>query len=519
MLNDYPYLDLEPTRVLNDLLVEPGATVNAYNQINIDRARRSMSLLEIEKDPTLADDIQVDRILSNWKISREEGSKAAGPITIFLSDNTTVSIPRGEVFTAAGLNFVTDTAYVGTSAALQTAADRPIIDLGNGTYSLTIPVEGAEEGSAYKLRRGTQITWTTPVSTYINSSVETDFTGGEDPQTNQDMINQLDNGLAAKAMAGRQNIDALLMDFAPTIKAISSIGMGDPEMLRDSHNIFAIKTGGKTDIYTRTDLKPADVTLTKSCMLVDADQKIFQVLIGREDHPGFYEIAAIVPVGVTNFEGSLEVTQDVRGFDTSEMPYVIPEIYNIVEAAYSRFQTAVVQFKDPTYAGTAVVGDYVDYKVTLTGMPLIDSIQDHIAARRVRNTQGDYLVRAPIPLPVAVSMQIQYVRGDQVVDTAAVREQIVATINAFGFDRGSLPVSLLVDAVQETLPDRAVVKTPVTLTGRIRYPSGEYETFVSTTQLDFPSDPDESTSSRTIGAYTDYDIVAVSVEQVETLPV
>lgn len=519
LLNKYPYLDLEPTRVLNDVLVEPGAAVNAYDEINAEYVRRQTSLLEIEQDPELASDLAVDRILSNFRTSRREGATASGPVTIFLSSNSTISIPAGEIFTAGALSFVAPIAYVGTVGNITTESERPLTDLGNGVWAMTITVEAAEDGAAYNIRQGTQITWTTPVSSYINSRAEADFSGGEDTQTNASLIEELNDGLTAKVMAGRQNIQALIKAFAPTTRAISCIGFGDPEMLRNSHNMFGLKIGGKADIYVRTDSKPYVATFEKSCTLIDEGEKIFQTLIGRDEFPGFYEIAAIRPLSVTNFGGSLEIVQELRSVDLSELSYVLPEIINITEGAYTRYQVVSVQFRDPTADSSLVAGDTAQYQLDLLGLPLIADIQDHIASRGVRTTLGDYLVRAPIPMQITVSMEIQYVMGDQDVDTAAVQKAVVDTINDFGFNRASLPVSLLVDAAQEVLEDRATVKSPVSLSGRLRLPDGTIRNYRTTSQLELPKISEQCASSRTIGIYTDYERVAVSVEQVETLPV
>jgi len=520
LAENYPELDVDPTRVLNDVLVAPSAMITAYNNINMDRARRGMSLYEITKDPTLADDEQVDRILSNWGVERTTGTAAEGNVLLVLTTDSTISINSGERFTTNGLTYLASSAVTGTSGALINLEDRKIVARRDGTYTLSVPVVATDTGSTYLLRKGQQITWETPASTYINSYAESDFTGGTDTQTNEELISELNLGITTPVMAGRQNIYSLIREFYPQIEAVSTIGYGDAEMLRDSHNLFAIKTGGKADIYTKTRVKPETKTFDIECTLLDRYNKIFQLHIIKDIYPGFYFISSIVPTDVDSYLGSLEILQDVRGIDTSDMPYPIPDMEGTIESAYTRFQTAIVQFTDPEADLTdVVVGDKLIYRVGILGMPDVDTIQDYISGRDRRPVQGDYLVKAPVPISVAVSVEIQYVLGDKEVDVDAAKTAIVNAVNDIKFNRPTLSASTIVDVVQDTLEDRATISPTVSMVGNIRYPSGATDLFRSSTQLTIPASAEESTSSRTAIFYTDYSLVDITLKQMEILSV
>jgi hypothetical protein len=517
LLNVYPDMDLQPTRALYDLLVRPGAELNAYNQTNINHYRSASSLQEIVENPDAYTEEDVDRILGNFRIDRDAGAKASGNVTIILSDDLTVSVPEGAIFTGAGLTFYAKSTYISTSGSLTTIFDRPLTQLSDGTWAFTIAVEAENTGEQYDLKQGTDIAWGTPSTGYVSSYVESDFSGGTDEETNKELIQKLDEGLAAKAMAGRVNISALIRESYPTARDISIIGFGDSEMLRDSHNIFGIKTGGKSDIYTRTSSKLVEQTITKSCTLIDWDNKTFQASIDRNDYPGFYAIQAVYPADRTGITGTLEISSEVRGVDVTDLPYVAPAIANIIEGAYTRYQTAVVQFQSPETDVTDLnVGDTVDFKFEVLGVPFIDDIQDYVAGRAVHNPQGDFLVRAPVPMLISISMQIDYVTGDEAVDVDAVKNEVASAINAIDFSLGRVPSSRVIDSAHNALTGRAAVHEPIDMMGVIRLPSGESRLLRSTTQLEVPEVVEEGVSSRNVSFYTDATAIEVSVVTVDT---
>lgn len=517
LVNSYPELDLQPTRALYDLLVRPGAELAAYNRTNINHYLQASSLQNITESPEAFEEEDVDRILGNFRLARGAGTTATGNVTIILARELTVSVPRGSIFAGAGLNFVTTATFIATSGAINTEFDRPLTQLSDGTWSFTIAVTAEESGESYNLKQGTSMTWNTPAAGYVRAYVESDFSGGADEESNTELVAKLDTGLAAKAMAGRINIAALLRESYPAARDISIIGFGDSEMLRDSHTLFGMKTGGKADIYVRTSNSLTANTLVKACTLVDWDNKVFQASINRDDYPGFYVVQAVYPADATGITGTLEITSELRGVDTTDLDYVAPSIADIVEGAYTRYQTAILQFRDLEADVTDMsIGDALEYKIELAGIPLIDDMQDYVAGRAVHNPLGDALIRAPIPMLVSVSLQIDYVTGDEAVDTDAVKNEIATAINAIDFSLGRIPGSLVIDAAYNALTDRASVHEPISMMGVLRLPSGTTRVYRSTTQLEVPEVNEEGVSSRNVSFYTDASAIEVNVVTVST---
>jgi hypothetical protein len=513
MLNRYPDMDLQPTRAIYELLVKPQAELQAYAQTNAQLYRLSDSLQAIMENPDQFSEADVDRVLGNFLTSRSAGQTAGGNVEIVLSDDLVVSVPKGATFTANGLIFVAADTFISTSDTPTTPYDRQLTQLDSGEWSFTITVTAAETGSKYNLRQGTTVEWNVPAPGYVRSTAEGDFSGGTEQESNADYVARLDLGITAKVMGGRNNIAALIRDQFPSARDISIVGHGDSEMQRDANNLFGVKTGGKADIYVRVGATLIDQLLYRDCTLVDWATKTFQVFLNRDAYPGFAVVASVQPADAT-VAGSLSFTE-LRAVDTADLAYPAPSIDGIVQGAFSRFQTCSITFTDPTADVTNMsVGDTKSYRISLTGTPLIGDIQDLVSSRGICNPMADYLVRAPVPMLVAGSMQIDYVHGDQAVDVAAVSNAVADAINKLDFAYGRLSSSILIDAAHSVLTGRATVREPIEMVGVLLLPSGAHRSYRSSTGIDVPEITEESVSSRTVAFYTNASMIRVSTQTV-----
>ena len=394
LATEYPSLDLTAGKVLRDLLIRPAAIFHTLNQEDIDRLRRSMSLKAIEEDPTLADDDVVDAVLSNYRVERQEGAKSSGQVTLVISALATTTVAEGTVFTANGVEYVTDQTYTGVTVSDAVVSDqqRLITARTDGTYGFTVPVEASEAGAAADVRRNTRFTLSPAPAGLVDAFAAEDFTGGSNTETNAELIERFQLGISPSTFAGRVHIESLMREEVPSIESMSIVGFGDAEMLRDRHNIFALSHGGKADIWPRTQRLPTTRILTKTATLIDAAEQVWQVSILRDDAPGFYTVPFILPAGAATDEGSFEVTAETRGLNlTAEEGAFVPDVDDIVEGGYSRYQTAVLQFVDPDTDTSGLTENVAiqEVQVGILAMSYIDTLQDLANDRERRNPQAD----------------------------------------------------------------------------------------------------------------------------------
>lgn len=521
----YPSLDLSEGRVLRNLLIRPAAQFYSLNQLNIVNLQDSMSVIAIEANPALADPALVDAVLSNYRITRFPGALATGQITIVIQSFITTPVEAGTIFTANGLTYTTSQSYVGVTdpAAITSGQQFLIVRRNDGLFAFTIPVSATAVGTLYNAKQGTRFTSAPTIAGVVDLFATADFSGGLNQQSNQDLIDQFKLALSPAVFSGRANINSLLVSLFSGLQATSIIGLGDPEMLRDRHNLFNISTGGKADIYARTARLPVGQVLTKTATLIDKIRQIWQFSIGRDDAPGFYSISSILPPNSTPDQGGFEIVSEVRGLDlTSTDGEFVPQIANIVEGAYSRYQTAVVQFVDNLTDTTGLVDgtSQQQYQVTVLAMPNIADLQAIAVDRGRRNPQADYLVRAPVPAFSSVDLTVLYADPAPVPDVNAIKQAVVTRISGLNFLMGQLPASLIYQAVQEAIAGTGtMVQAPIDIEVVIRKPNGELIRARSANEIIVPDLPADDVTSRTTIFYLGLNDVGVSVRKVPALPV
>jgi len=118
----FPTLDLSPGTALRDLVIRIYAHLETRIQEQIDNALISSSLLEITNNPNTVDDTQVDRLLSNYNVTRSSGSTATGKLRLFLTTNDSTLIGVDTQFTINNVIFRPTTSFLLLSSAGYTAA-------------------------------------------------------------------------------------------------------------------------------------------------------------------------------------------------------------------------------------------------------------------------------------------------------------------------------------------------------------------------------------------------------------
>lgn len=512
----YPSMDLTSGRVLRDLLIRPAAIFHAMDQENMNRLRQSMSMLEVEENPEIADETTVDAIMSNYRIVRETGSKTEGNVVVVIEENVTTAVASGTIFTSNGKNYVTTEPYVGvtTSAAVTESTDRLITARADGSFAFTVPVEAEEEGADYVVKAAARFTVSPTPPGLVDAFAAADFTIGTNTETNTELVARFKEALSPQVLSGRAHINSKILSLVPNIVDTSIVGFGDEEMIRDRHNIFQLSHGGKADIYARTQPYPQAVVVTKAATLIDKDTQTWQVSILRDDAPGFYSIESI-KLKDSNEVSSFELTSEVRGLDlTSVDDAFVPDIDNITEGAYSRYQTAVIQFIDTTTDVTDLTENVStqEYDIYVLRVADIDTLQDAFNNRSERNPQADYLIRASVPAIVSLNLSIGYSNLDTTPVIADIQTAVANRVNELKFSFGKLPASVIHDAAHSVLSGPTVeVISPIDINCAIRRPDGTTIRARSNNEITVPDLPAQGVTARTTSFYLDPDDVDVTL--------
>lgn len=512
--DDNPQLYLQ-LGVLADILLLYHAILEAQQQQNVAAYEAARSLAALAADPN-ADAGLVDDVLSNYLLTRVPGSAAAGSVTIVVSGNTTITIAQGAVFSANGATYTTAQVFTAKNdpAQITSAGDRLMTKTADGNYAFVVDVTAAADGPAGNVAKGILIVPTVLPPGYVTSFATADFTPGLDPETNAALIARLQEGLTPKTLGGPTTMAAAI-HAQPTfaaVPALSVIGMGDPEMMRDKHTIFPVALGGRVDWYVRTQTPLLRLGLTKTATLIEKLPNltgVWQLALSRDDAPGYYDVESVLPAGATA-TGSFAIQHDARTLDVSG-PGFIPDIDPAsAEWAYTRYQAGVVQFIDSgTDTTNLSVGAQADYAVTVRCLPLIGDIQDWAAAETTRARAYDLLVKAPVPCFVSVSFTITKPAHTADPDTAAIAAAICAVVNETGFT-GKLAASQIYGAIG---PFLALGQTAgrLDMLGRIRRPDGSMLYVRDDQTILVPNDPASLVTAKTVQFFMEPGSVGVSI--------
>lgn len=509
-----PSLDLK-RGVFKDTVAYYHAVLEASIRTSLRRYQSARSLQQIQANPTIADNEVVNDVLSNWGITRKIGTKATGAITIELSQSRSVVIPLNFVFESAGRRYLATKTFTSRAidAQVSSDADRLLQPLSNGNYAFTIEVEAAEVGPAYKLNAGNIIVPNRTIVSYVTSYANSTFSDGVGTETNEELLQQLQLGIAAKTLSNRTNMRSFLRSI-PAFDSITNqsiIGYGDAEMLRDRHTVFPISYGGRVDWYIRgqVSLQRTRLLVTAVCVEVSNTNSTWQFALGKNDAPGFYEVTKIRRVVDEGLNSGFEPSSDVRSNDLTESGF-LPDIATAAEGAYSAFQAAVIRFIDTATSVAGLgIGQTAQYFCDVIGTPLIREVQELLGSRDVRSYAADVLVKAPVPCFVEVTLTINKTAGDASPPIAAVQTAVVDIINNTDFI-GRLDGSRIIEAVHGFLQDNLSV-TDLDLFGRIRNPDGTVQYLRDADSLIIPDQPAKMVTAKTVQFFTEISKVTVNI--------
>ena len=510
--------EVELTRgVFHDLVLYFDGVLNAAIQENINRVLRSKSLLQITKDPTLADTDLVDQVLSNFNVTRDAGTPAVGTATLVFNLPVLTTVSQATRFTAetTGAVFVPTTSFtiLPPNVAKTAANERTMIPVGDGTYAATIILQATAAGVIGNISRGVTLRPNSVLNNTKTAYAAADFITGREPSSNEEYLTKLSAGLASKTIGGRQNYVAAILnqpEFANTA-SLSVIGCGDPEQQRDQHGLFPISGGGKIDIYAQTNgyAQETEQLLSATYIGQTTAGTKWQIILSRDTAPGFYEVTKIAQPTSTNVTG-YGITLDVRNVNLSDLSFV-PDVLYVQEGAYTRYQTAVIQFEDTdTPPGTLVVNSSKEiYSVRTIGMPLIAELQDFLSSRDVRARGADVLVKAPVPCFTKIAFDIRKEAADATPDVASIQQAVSAAISKIGFS-GQLNASVISTVAHKYLTGRQALSS-IDMFGKIRRPDGTVAYVRDSATLVIPTDYARGVSGRTATFLTRPEDVSVSV--------
>lgn len=531
----FPTLDMSPGTAIRDLVIRLYAHLETRLQEQIDLALISSSLLEISKNPNVVDDAQVERLLSNYNVTRFEGATASGKVRIFLNAANSVFIDANAEIVINGVTFNPTESFILLPAdAYSAASNQRLITASGSAYTALIDVVAVVPGSQGNMRSGSLVASFSPApTTFVSAKADSDFSGGQDADDNVALIAKMRTGIVGKVFGGREHIKAKLKNAFSGIMDVGSVGFLDPEMKRDMVN--GVHLGGRVDLFVKSASYPSRIqeqVVPKfvSFNLVDKEG-LFEVSFDSDKASGLYLVESFK--ALLSQSGSYELVSDVRTLSNSGNHY----IEDPSKSAFSTYQKATVQFAvpfdemikawsqlGPAPSYTAFISNlnwyitnqenlgifkfYVEY----LKMPDLQEIQAYVDSAAERSLSADMLVHAPIPVLSSLQIRLLKKAGSSDFDSSKLKSALTSKFNSYGFGE-SIPGSALVHLVYENVPDGYTVDLPIHMYGVMINPDLSKDVIFSADALRPPTNYAKGISPNNVAFFLESNMVDISIKE------
>jgi hypothetical protein len=460
-----PEIDVQ-RGALAALVVRPAATLLEVGKQAFVRAMNNSNLNSLLADASERSRELLDAFAANYHVTRKIGAVASGKIRVIFAVNEYRTIGLTTQFLANGMIFMTDRVQQVNPTGSPEFTDAHIfreMQDGSGYVFFDIPVTATSNGSAGNLVRGAELTMDDPLPGFVRAIALDTFTGGEDDETNESLVQRMMLGLSAKVLSSRINMKAALLDAFPNIRDSSVIGAGDTELTRDKHSVFPGSTGGYVDWYVGTTRQ----LVTKECILEGDQIQTLLVTNGGLNHcirldnsqiPCIYRVLSVQEEETLEYYAITDQTLTTDRDDS-------PRVYDNQEDVFTGYHLTTVWFRS-----LAPDKEAKRVRVTALCMPDIKEIQDWVLQPAQAPVGADILVKAAIPTQIRFSA-ILNTPASEVVDYIALQNIIANYINYLPFD-GLLTISGLIALLHRNLPAGSFVTSPA-LFGQTILPSGE----------------------------------------------
>lgn len=420
-----PSYDISVGGVIDSLLVEGNVTVVARNDEEVDQAYLFQQLKAISEGTVTVSDEDLDNLMANYFLTRQEAVPATGTIMFVVRDLRVYSFPTGYTLISNDQQFVTTQTYnvyppltpnIDFSVETNIAIEQ-VYDAETGySYRFFIPISSVESTPSAALVSGDRLVPTQSFNGLGYVQASTNFQGGTERETNQEFAARGLEGLLAETVGGQDNIDKLVRQAVQNADS-NTIGVNSPLMTRDRNNVFNLSVGGKIDIYAKSG------AIGGSSYVVDAEVinvglRTIRITLSREQSAGVYRtdleaISTTTPPPVIS--GGLTI------LSVSHLPWVNtsgfnPEMPTEIERAFSANQLIEIIAEDTRQTTGSVYivtmsspGQVIEnaYEAVTSYQPGVLDISDYLSSSTVRPAGVDLLVKAAVPCISSIGVVAQ----------------------------------------------------------------------------------------------------------------
>lgn len=421
LLERFPTYDLSVGGPIDSILVNGQSVVTARNTADVNKAYLFQQLQQIAAGTVIVTDAQLDELMANYFLVRQQAIVATGYIALIVRDNQNYTFQSGYTFRNGGQTYRLTSTYsvfpVGTTDVDFTNPTNILIeqiyDAETGyDFQFVLPLSSVNAVPQAVLVSGDRLTADQSFAGLGYVQATTNFEGGTALETNAEFATRGLQGLLAQTLGGLDNINKLVGEIVQLAEA-AAVGTGNQLMTRDRNNVFNLPTGGREDIYVKSGAV-AQAGYAVSAVVSDFTTHTATITLTREQSVGVYVpsvIARFTTTPPTIVSGSLTITNidhqvwlDPNGFNP-EMPSQLDRAFSarqqIVLTIIDTRQTGSGYVVPMTVNGTVISDSYTANTSYQPGVLLLDT---SLTSSAVRPPGTDALIKAAVPCTITLGV-------------------------------------------------------------------------------------------------------------------
>ena len=394
-------LNLKKGSVIHELLVRPFSYLYSWFSINIQNMFKITSLSYLSTSTATENEI-ADMMLSNYFITRKQGTKAKGVITITMS-LPTIRIQKNSVFSVEGTKVQTYTPIIVVNS-LDSVTNKDTSEVEyikavpyEGSYIANIPVEAVESGYI-ELMAGSSAEVLFANTVITGAELTSPITGGTSTETDASMVQRASYNTSNASIGSINGIRKKFTECSITVYDVAVVGGEDTSAYRARYNNTNINIGGVLDIHIKTQTQPS-VSMLSVPVDPIAENK-YSITLDSTEYAGIIGIIKILINGSTLSQFTTEYLSKDSGLSD-------------IGARLSNKQKVIITFESIEEVENADV--YVYY------MPGVNICQEFIDSDVNKFIGQDSLIKAAIPISVGISCAYSY---DGTQSSSTIEDQI-----------------------------------------------------------------------------------------------
>ena len=419
----FPDLDISVGGPVDSVLVDGASVITARNTADVNRAYLFQQLRAIAQGLVEVPNDDVDRLVSNYYLTRREATPASGPVSFIVRNRAQYTLQAGYTLRVGGQSYrvprtVTvypdDTANVDFTAPQNVRLEQ-VYDAETGfDYRFAVTVQSVEARPEAVLVAGQRLTPTQAFDGLGYVVATTNFQGGFAAEDNEALARRALDGLVARNAASRDGIRACVRDVIP-LGDSSAIGANDPLMSRDRNNVFGISSGGRVDVYVKSGAVASAGYLDITATVTDPGTRTVRITLSREQSAGVYRVTVwprYTSTPPTLVSGAITVEDELHEpwVDPDDLAFN-PQTPDEIDRAFSARQIITIDITDDRETATdfvvpmSAVGDDVSeyYQVQVEYQAGVLEADAQLTGT-LRPPGTDILVKAAAPCFISVGV-------------------------------------------------------------------------------------------------------------------